>query len=133
MKKLARTPWFQRATGLAAAHYLRLVWHTTSFIIEPADAIEQIPKHAPIIVAMWHGQHFLMPFIRPKDIPAKVLISRHHDGEINAIAAEWLASVRGDAGGVEAGWRSFMSWPNPSAVFNPEEQFARVELHFYAS
>jgi lysophospholipid acyltransferase (LPLAT)-like uncharacterized protein len=97
MKKLARTPWFQRATGLAAAHYLRLVWHTTSFIIEPADAIEQIPKHAPIIVAMWHGQHFLMPFIRPKDIPAKVLISRHHDGEINAIAAERLGieTIRG--------------------------------------
>jgi len=96
-KQLARTRRVQRTTGLAAAHYLRLVWHTTRFINEPADALERIPNHAPIIVAMWHGQHFLMPFIRPPEVPAKVLISRHHDGEINAVAAERLGieTIRG--------------------------------------
>jgi lysophospholipid acyltransferase (LPLAT)-like uncharacterized protein len=46
---------------------------------------------------MWHGQHFLTPFIRPKDLPAKVLISRHRDGEINAAAVEALGigTIRG--------------------------------------
>jgi len=96
-RQLARARWVQKATGLAAAHYLRLVWHTTRFITEPADAFERIPKHAPIIVAMWHGQHFLMPFIKPPGLRAKVLISRHRDGEINAVAAERLGveAIRG--------------------------------------
>ena len=51
----------------------------------------------PIILAMWHGQHFLMPFLRPKDVPTKVLISRHRDGEINAVAVEALGieTIRG--------------------------------------
>ena len=50
----------------------------------------------PVILAMWHGQHFLAPFLR-RGHPSKVLISRHRDGEFNAIAAEQLgvATVRG--------------------------------------
>ena len=45
---------------------------------------------------MWHGQHFLLPFLR-RQYRFKVLISRHSDGEINAIAAERLGvgTVRG--------------------------------------
>ena len=66
---------------------------------------------------MWHGRHFMLPFVR-KGFPFKVLISRHIDGEINAIAAEWLGfgTVRGSGdhgrrfhvkGGVSA-FRSMM-------------------------
>jgi lysophospholipid acyltransferase (LPLAT)-like uncharacterized protein len=96
-RDIVRSRTLQRAMGTAAAHYLRLVWYTTRFSIEPADAYEQISRHLPIIVAMWHGQHFLMPFIKPRAHSAKVLISRHHDGEINAIAAERLGigTIRG--------------------------------------
>ena len=43
----------------------------------------------PVIIGMWHGQHFLASFLR-RHHPGKVLISRHRDGEINAIAAEHL-------------------------------------------
>jgi lysophospholipid acyltransferase (LPLAT)-like uncharacterized protein len=73
------------------------VWQTTRLTVEPPDAVERIVKQVPIILAMWHGQHFLTPFIRPKDQPAKVLISRHRDGEINAAAVEALgtATIRG--------------------------------------
>ena len=56
----------QRAIGVAAAHYLRFVWQTTRFSVEPPDAIERIAEQVPIILAMWHGQHFLTPFIRPQ-------------------------------------------------------------------
>jgi lysophospholipid acyltransferase (LPLAT)-like uncharacterized protein len=56
----------------------------------------------PVIIAMWHGQHFLVPFVR-QGHRAKVLISRHRDGEMNAIAAERLGvgTIRGsgDMGG----------------------------------
>ena len=97
LRQLTRTPWFQRAAGVTAAQYLRLVWHTTRFVVEPADALERIPKHAPLILAFWHGQHFLTPFVKPKELRAKVLISRHRDGEINAVAAEYLGieTIRG--------------------------------------
>ena len=46
---------------------------------------------------MWHGQHMLIPFVRPDPLRAKVLISRHRDGGINAIIAERLGleTIRG--------------------------------------
>jgi lysophospholipid acyltransferase (LPLAT)-like uncharacterized protein len=75
---------------------LRLVWRTTRLVIEPPDIYERITDW-PIIVAMWHGQHFLMPFVRRPQDRAKVLVSRHRDGEINAVAAERLGigTIRG--------------------------------------
>jgi lysophospholipid acyltransferase (LPLAT)-like uncharacterized protein len=97
LRQLTSSPRIQRAVGLAAAHYLRLVWHTTRFSVEPPDALERIPQHAPLILAFWHGQHFLTPFVKPPNLRAKVLISRHRDGEINAVAAERLGieTIRG--------------------------------------
>jgi lysophospholipid acyltransferase (LPLAT)-like uncharacterized protein len=97
LRQLTSSPRIQRAAGVAAAHYLRLVWQTTRFTVEPADALERIPKHAPLILAFWHGQHFLTPFVKPPNLRAKVLISRHRDGEINAVAAERLGieTIRG--------------------------------------
>ena len=39
----------------------------------------------------------MAPFIKRPHLPAKTLISRHRDGEMNAIAAEWLGieTIRG--------------------------------------
>jgi hypothetical protein len=64
---------------------------------EPADIYERAAREGPVILAMWHGQHLLVPFVRQAEHRAKVLISRHRDGEINAIAAEWLGvqTIRG--------------------------------------
>jgi len=80
-----------------AAEYLRLVWNSTRFTIEPEDIYDHIARDAPVIIAMWHGQHFLMPFVRREEHRVKVLVSRHRDGEINAVAAERLGveSIRG--------------------------------------
>ena len=79
-----------------AAEYLRLVWQTSRFVMEPADPYRIYETDQPVIIAMWHGQHFLLPFLR-RNYRFKVLISRHTDGEINAIAAERLGigTVRG--------------------------------------
>ena len=97
LREITRSAWFQKAVGLTAAQLLRLVWHTSRVTIEPPDIYEQIPRWAPIILAFWHGQHFLTPFVKPKGLRAKVLVSRHRDGEINAIAAERLGveTIRG--------------------------------------
>jgi lysophospholipid acyltransferase (LPLAT)-like uncharacterized protein len=114
-RRFKNRPWFQKTVGVLAAEYLRLVWTTSRFAMEPADAYQLYDREQPLIMAMWHGQHFMMPFFR-RDYRFKVLISRHSDGEINAIAAERLGvgAVRGsgDHGGrfhVKGGVSAFLS------------------------
>jgi lysophospholipid acyltransferase (LPLAT)-like uncharacterized protein len=91
LRNVLRSSWLQRALGLLAAEYLRLVWLTNKFSYDPPDVHDQVEPRMPAIFAFWHGQHFLTPFIKTKDsYRAKVLISLHRDGEFNAIAAERL-------------------------------------------
>jgi lysophospholipid acyltransferase (LPLAT)-like uncharacterized protein len=101
-RRFKNKAWFQKTVGVLAAEYLRLVWKTSRFAMEPADPYQIYGAEQPLIIAMWHGQHFMMPFFR-RNYRFKVLISRHSDGEINAIAAERLgvSAVRGsgDHGG----------------------------------
>jgi lysophospholipid acyltransferase (LPLAT)-like uncharacterized protein len=95
-RALKKKRWVQRAIGLLAAEYLRLVWSTSRFRIEPEDFYERVAPEQPVIIAFWHGQHFMAPFLR-RQHRVKVLISRHGDGEMNAVAAErlGLSVVRG--------------------------------------
>jgi hypothetical protein len=97
MKRIAASPAFQETVGTLGAWYLKLVWHTSRATLDPPTIYETVKT--PAIIAMWHGQHFLMPFIKKNDGThrAKVLISRHRDGEINARAAERLGvgTIRG--------------------------------------
>ncbi len=97
VKRLVGSRPFQQTAGVVAAEYLRLVWKTTRFTIEPDGIYDRFARDAPVIIAMWHGQHFLTPFIRRAEDRAKVLISRHRDGEVNALAAQRLGAgiIRG--------------------------------------
>jgi hypothetical protein len=104
IRNVLRSSLVQRAVGLFAAEFLRLVWLTNKFSFDPPDIYNRVEPELPAIFAFWHGQHFMTPFIKTKDIHrAKVLISRHRDGEFNAIAAERLGigTIRGsgDHGG----------------------------------
>lgn len=99
VRDLLRSNWFQRAVGSLAAAYLRLVWRTNRFGFDPPDIYEIVEPQMPAIFAFWHGQHFLTPFVKTREDlhRVKVLISRHRDGEYNAIAAERLGigTIRG--------------------------------------
>src|ERR1700681_3592161 len=97
-RRIARSPAVQRFIGLLAAEYLRLVRRTCRFTIEPADFYETVEPRQPIIIAMWHGQHFMVPFLS-RGHRVKVLISRHRDGEINAYAAQRLGIGTGRGSG----------------------------------
>jgi lysophospholipid acyltransferase (LPLAT)-like uncharacterized protein len=104
IRNLLRSSRVQRAVGFLAAEYLRLVWRTNKFSLDPLNIYERVEPQQPAIFAFWHGQHFMTPFIKTKESHrAKVLISRHRDGEFNAIAAERLGigTIRGsgDHGG----------------------------------
>ena len=96
-KRILASPAVQSAVAAAGAWYLRLAWYSSRVTFEPTNIYDT--AHTPAIVAMWHGQHFLMPFVKKNDggHRAKVLISRHRDGEINARAAEKLGveTIRG--------------------------------------
>jgi len=90
LRRFVEYPWVQKTIGVVAAEYLRFVWHTSSLGLDPPDFYETVKPDLPAIVAMWHGQHFMMPFLKRHQHRVKVLISRHRDGEINAIAASRL-------------------------------------------
>ncbi|HEV7636677.1 MAG TPA: lysophospholipid acyltransferase family protein [Bradyrhizobium sp.] len=98
LRNVLRSRWMQRVVGVLAAEYLRLVWLTNKFTFDPTNVYDIVEPAQPVILAFWHGQHFLTPFIKTKDSHrARVLISRHRDGEFNAIAAERLGigTIRG--------------------------------------
>jgi lysophospholipid acyltransferase (LPLAT)-like uncharacterized protein len=96
-KRIVTSSAFQGAVATAGAWYLRLVWYTSRKTYYPATIYDTLKT--PAIIVMWHGQHFMMPFVKKNDGShrAKVLISRHRDGEINARAAEMLGvdTIRG--------------------------------------
>jgi lysophospholipid acyltransferase (LPLAT)-like uncharacterized protein len=97
--RIARSRVTQVTLGTLAAGYLQLVWKTSRFELDPANIYEKVVPDLPAIIAMWHGQHFMVPFIK-REHRVKVLISLHRDGEINAIAAERLGieTIRGSGG-----------------------------------
>jgi lysophospholipid acyltransferase (LPLAT)-like uncharacterized protein len=98
LRNVLRGSWVQRAVGFLAAEFLRLVWLTNRFSFDPPEVYDIVEPQMPAIFAFWHGQHFMTPFIKTKEIHrAKVLISRHRDGEFNALAAERLGigTIRG--------------------------------------
>lgn len=93
----------QVTAGVVAAEYLRFVFKTSRLTLDPPDIYDHIDANLPIILAVWHGQHLLVPFLRRPYHRSKVLISRHRDGAINAAAVEHLGAgtIRGsgDTGG----------------------------------
>jgi lysophospholipid acyltransferase (LPLAT)-like uncharacterized protein len=97
---LRTRPWLQRAIGGAAAGYLRFAWKSSRVTVEPADIYDYIDEELPVILTFWHGQHFLTPFTAKPHHRAAVMISRHADAELNALAAERLgiATIRGSGG-----------------------------------
>jgi lysophospholipid acyltransferase (LPLAT)-like uncharacterized protein len=97
LRNVLRAGWFQQAIGFLEAEFLRLVWLTNRFSFDPPDVYAIVEPQMPVILAFWHGQHFMTPFIKKNGHRGKVLISRHRDGEFNALAAQRLGigTVRG--------------------------------------
>ncbi|MCA3622622.1 MAG: lysophospholipid acyltransferase family protein [Methylobacterium sp.] len=96
LKTIGRSEAVQRFLGSLLAGYLRFVQRTSPMTVIPADGHARL-EDGPVIITMWHGQHFMQTFgLRPQD-RIHVMISRHGDGAINAIAAEKLGMfvVRG--------------------------------------
>ena len=94
---LGQQRWAKVTIGVVTAEYLRFVGMTSRFTLEPQDVYERGEADMPIILAFWHGQHLLAPIARRNVHRVNMLVSRHRDGEIAAIAAERLGvgTIRG--------------------------------------
>jgi lysophospholipid acyltransferase (LPLAT)-like uncharacterized protein len=95
---ILKRPAVQEAVGRLLARYLRWVQRTNRITIAPERVYEDMVRpDLPVIVAMWHGQHLMVPFGRPDWMKANSLVSRHGDGEFNAIALRELGigAIRG--------------------------------------
>ncbi|MEH6725119.1 MAG: lysophospholipid acyltransferase family protein [Hyphomicrobiales bacterium] len=100
MKRWASSKIVQTVLGRCAGTYLLLVGWTNRISTKPDNIYALIDHDMPVIVTMWHGEHFMLPFARRKDHRVQVLISNARDGEINAIAAQMLGMevIRGSGG-----------------------------------
>ena len=100
LKRLGRSRLVQETAGLLASGYLRFVRSTNRFVQEPPGFIEQIGTDLPVIAAMWHGQHFMIHYAWPKGARVAALISRHQDGQINAVILRrfGVQAIRGSGG-----------------------------------
>jgi lysophospholipid acyltransferase (LPLAT)-like uncharacterized protein len=77
--------------GYALAQYLRLVRRLNRFVVDPADLETCLGVHHPAIVAMWHGQHTMIPFARAKNMTrACAMVSRHADADLQAVTLRRL-------------------------------------------
>ena len=91
---------------LLAAHYW-LVRRTNRMVREPAqDFYAPFDNNHAVIVALWHGEHFLIPFLgrKGKDDRFTPLTTYHRDGEILTRAGMHLGIKKflrgaGDHGG----------------------------------
>jgi len=86
--------------GLLAAHY-KIVGLTNKTIRSPdSNFYDPFDANRAFIIALWHGQHFLMPFFGWHPEKLNILITTHRDGEILARACGYfgLRCIRGSGG-----------------------------------
>lgn len=97
---LARSAFAKHLVAGSFDRFLRLVRATNQIAPGSTDLPEIVIRHSPAIVALWHGQHLLAPYMMPAGVKAVVLVSRSADAEINALVLQKLGIevVRGSGG-----------------------------------
>ena len=96
----------------ALVNYIKLVISTSTVVSDPPDFVGRARELHPSIIALWHGQFFLLPGIYPREIPGRAIVARHDDAEALARVLRHFGLVRGagaagrhdgrDRGGAEA-------------------------------
>lgn len=90
----------KRLAGTGISMWLKTVYGTSSFKTEPEDLYAEVRDVFPLIIAMWHGDAFMAPFMKPAGHEFSVMVSRHGDGDIIATTLEALGTrtIRGAGG-----------------------------------
>ncbi len=98
--RLASSSAFKSALVWLLAQSLRFINVTNPMVPGSRERIAEQSRHAPAIAALWHGQHIMGPFMRPRNLEMVALFSRSGDAELNAEVARKLgfSIVRGSGG-----------------------------------
>lgn len=98
LKRLASSEAVLALGGFMLALHFRLVGLTNRVVRMP-DTTFYAPfeAHESVIIALWHGEHFLMPFFGWRKDKLNILVTLHRDGEIVARAGRrfGLKFIRG--------------------------------------
>jgi len=70
--------------------YFHLVRSTTRLVRVPDASFFEPLEAEPVIIAVWHGEHFLLPVFGRYTDKLNVLVTLHRDGEIVARAGRRL-------------------------------------------
>jgi lysophospholipid acyltransferase (LPLAT)-like uncharacterized protein len=70
--------------GFVGACHFRFVRLTNRLVRVPEAAFHAPWENEPAILVVWHGEHFLVPFIGPRNDRINALITLHRDGEVLA-------------------------------------------------
>lgn len=102
LKAFGRSSVVVRLAGRLIFDMLRGIRSTQSTVPGSSDFVSVLEHEHPAIVALWHGQHLLAPFFRPRHLPYVALLSRNADAEVNAAVVErfGIGTVRGSGGRV---------------------------------
>src|SRR6478736_2612925 len=91
LKKIARSQAMIATGGLVLAGHYWLVGRTNRVIHDPAqDFYQPFDENHAVIVALWHGEHFLIPFLGRKGDRFVPLSTNHRDGEILARGGKYF-------------------------------------------
>lgn len=93
---------FASAVGSVMAGYIKLVRSTSRLQDDPPGFIDRALPETPLVIAMWHGQGLLLPFIRPReDIKVAIMVARHIDGDIvdQTLKHFGMTTIRGAGAG----------------------------------
>jgi len=93
-------------------NYIKLVIKTSTVVADPPDYVERAKGLHPQIIALWHGQFFLLPGIYPQEIPGRAIVAKHDDAEalrrilkhfgLGLVRGAGAAGRKRDRGGAEA-------------------------------
>lgn len=99
-KPLARSVLVKRILVNLVVFLVRFTSWTNPMTRETKDPVASFKPNAPGILALWHGQHLMVPIFAGKGVPISGLFSRSADAELNAQVAQklGLGVVRGSGG-----------------------------------
>lgn len=99
-KPLAESRFAKGAIASLIAQGLRFVRLTNRRVRGSSDINAAFDNYAPAIIALWHGQHLLVPCVRPRGRRITAMVSRSADAEINALVLQKLGfeAARGSGG-----------------------------------
>jgi lysophospholipid acyltransferase (LPLAT)-like uncharacterized protein len=97
LKRIASSNAALSTASFLMASYGRLVRSTNPVARIPDASFYEPFDREPTIVALWHGEHFLMPFFGWRTDKLNVLVTLHRDGEVVARAGKsfGLKFIRG--------------------------------------